>query len=142
MKLHIITIGAPKLNYAKLGWEEYWKRLGHYHQIRVSHIADKHNNATTLGSAIGNSYSVALVIEGPEFSSAELAHFLERRAMDGREVCFIIGGPEGLPAELFARTDRTWSFGKLTYPHDLAMVILLESLYRAATISAGQPYHK
>ena len=141
MKIHIITIGSPKLAYAKLGWEEYRKRLGHYHQVRITHIADKHNDSTHLQAAIGNSFVVGLVIKGQEFTSTTLAEFLERRAVDGRETSFVIGGPDGLPADILNKLDIAWSFGALTYPHDLAMVMLLESLYRASTINAGQPYH-
>jgi 23S rRNA (pseudouridine1915-N3)-methyltransferase len=141
MKLHIITVGSPKLKYAQLGWEEYWNRLGHYHQLRVTHIADKHNTANSLQAAIGKSISVGLVIEAQQFSSPELAVFLEKRALDGREVSFIVGGPDGIPLALQGQLNHQWSFGKLTYPHDLAMVMLLESLYRASTISAGLPYH-
>lgn len=142
MKLHIITIGAPKLAYAKTGWEEYWQRLKHYHQIRVSHIPDKHNDAPTILAAIGNVYTVGLVIEGQQLSSPMLADFLEKRSLEAREVCFVIGGPEGLPAEVIERADFAWSLSQLTFPHDLAMLVLLEALYRASTISSGHPYHK
>jgi 23S rRNA (pseudouridine1915-N3)-methyltransferase len=141
MKIHIITVGSPKLAYAKLGWEEYCKRLSHYHQLRVTHIADKHNDASHIQAAIGSSYSVGLVITGTEFTSPDLALFIERRARDGREISFIIGGPDGIPAEIIINLDCAWSYGALTYPHDLAMVMLAESLYRASTISAGLPYH-
>ena len=142
MKLHIITIGQPKLEYAQAGWQEYWNRLKHYHDVRVTHIADKHNDATHILEAASNSYKIALEIEGKQFSSPELAQFLEKRALDGREVSFLIGGPDGLPPEVRETADFMWSFSKLTLPHDLAMVTLLETLYRASTINAGQPYHR
>lgn len=142
MKLHIITVGQPKLIYAKQGWDEYWNRLKHYHDIRVTHIADKHDDIAHLLEAAGNSYSVVLEIQGKEFSSPELAQFLEKRALDSREVSFIIGGPDGLPAEVRQKADLLWSFGRLTLPHDLAMVTLLEALYRGSTINAGHPYHR
>lgn len=142
MKLHIITVGEPKLSYAKDGWAEYWRRLGHYHQIRVTHIADKHNDADHILAATEGTYKVGLVIAGRQFSSPELAQFLEKRALDGCEMSCIIGGPDGLPQEVFDQLDYQWSFGKLTLPHDLAMVVLLETLYRASTIAAGQPYHR
>jgi 23S rRNA (pseudouridine1915-N3)-methyltransferase len=142
MKLHIITIGQPKLAYAKQGWEEYWQRLGHYHQLRVTHIADKHNDVAHILEAAGQSYKIGLIIEGKQLSSPDLAALLEKRALESKELCLIIGGPDGLPAEVIAAVDYQWSFGKLTLPHDLAMVVLLESLYRASTISAGQPYHR
>jgi 23S rRNA (pseudouridine1915-N3)-methyltransferase len=123
MKLHIITVGVPKLTYAKQGWEEYLGRLKHYHQICTTHIADKHNDAAHLLEAAGSAYKVAMVINGKQFDSPGLAQFLDNRSQMGREVCIIIGGPDGLP-------------------HDLAMVVTLEALYRASTISAGLPYHK
>lgn len=140
--MHIITIGRPKLGYAKQGWEEYWNRLKHYHDLRVTHIPDKHNNAEHILEAAGNSYKITLEIEGKQFNSLELAQFLEKRTLDGREVSFIIGGPDGLPSKVREAADFQWSFGSLTLPHDLAMVTLLETLYRASTISAGQPYHR
>jgi 23S rRNA (pseudouridine1915-N3)-methyltransferase len=142
MKLHIITIGQPKLTYAKQGWEEYWNRLKHYHQLRVTHIPDKHNDAEHFLAAAGSAYKIALVIEGTQLTSPELATYLEKRALDGREVCLLIGGPDGLPASVIAAADFQLSFGKLTLPHDLAMIVLLESLYRASTINSGHPYHR
>jgi 23S rRNA (pseudouridine1915-N3)-methyltransferase len=142
MKLHIITIGQPKLNYAKQGWEEYWNRLKHYHKLQVTHIDDKQNDARHILAAAGNSYKIALSIKGRPMSSEELAEFLEKRSLDGREVSFIVGGPDGLPEAVIEQADYEWSFGPLTYPHDLAMLMLLESLYRASTINAGHPYHK
>ena len=142
MKLHIITIGSPKLAYAKQGWAEYFDRLKHYHQVRVTHIADKHNTAEHILAAAHKSYLVALVIEGKQCSSPELASFLEARALEGREVSFVIGGPDGLPPAVIQAAHHQWSLGSLTFPHDLAMVMLVESLYRASTISAGHPYHR
>ena len=144
MKLHIVTVGQPKLRYAQEGWTEYITRLKRFHQVRVTHLADKYAyNTNHILLAAGNAYTVALVIDGGmQFSSPGLAAFLEKRAIEGREVCFIIGGPEGLPAEVQRAADCQWSFSDLTFPHDLAMVILAETLYRASTISAGHPYHK
>jgi 23S rRNA (pseudouridine1915-N3)-methyltransferase len=142
MKLHIITVGQPKLGYAKQGWGEYWERLKHYHKLRTTHIDDKHNDAKHILAVADRSYKVALVIKGEPLSSEELAGFLEKHSIDGREISFIIGGPNGLPKEVIKQADYHWSFGPLTYPHDLAMVVLLESLYRASTINAGHPYHR
>lgn len=142
MKLHLVTIGDPKLAYAKSGWNEYVKRLGRFHSVRSTHIADKQNDAAHLLQAAGTAYKIALVIDGSQLTSPDLAQFLEKRAQEGRELCFLIGGPEGLPAVIIGQADYQWSFSKLTFPHDLAMVILAETLYRASTIAAGHPYHK
>lgn len=143
MKLHIVTVGQPKLPYAKAGWDEYIKRLQHYHQVRVTHLADKWAyDSNHIHQAIGNAYKIALVIDGTQLTSPELAAFLEKRAQDARELCFIIGGPEGLPHDVISQSDFQWGLSRLTFPHDLAMVIVLEALYRASSINAKQPYHK
>lgn len=143
MKLHIITIGQPKLSYARDGWEEYLKRLGRFHQVRVTHLADRYaDDGPAIIQAVGKAYLIALAIEGAQMSSEELSRFLDRRAHDGRELCFVVGGPDGLPSLVIANADQRWSLSKLTFPHDLAMVVLAETLYRASTISAGHPYHR
>lgn len=143
MKLHIVTVGEPKLAYAKSGWDEYLKRLQHYHTVRVTHVADKWAyDAAYLQQVAGNAYRIALVIDGKQYTSPDLAAMLDKRAIDAREVCFLVGGPEGLPQLVINQADANWGLSKLTFPHDLAMVILLEALYRASTISAGIPYHK
>ena len=142
MKIHIITVGEPKLPYARSGWDEYIGRLKHYHSVRLTHIADRHNDSDHLLAAAGMAYTVALVIDAKQLSSPELAAFIEGRNQDGREVAFLIGGPDGLPADVISRADMQWSFSRLTFPHDLAMVVLAETLYRSSTIAAGQPYHR
>jgi len=143
MKLHIITVGEPKLAYAREGWKEYLKRLQHYHSVKVTHVPDKWAyDATYLNQAAGSAYKIALVIDGKQFTSPELSAFLDKRALDGREVALLIGGPEGLPQEVIDQSDIQLGLSRLTFPHDLAMVVLLETLYRASTISAGIPYHK
>ena len=116
--------------------------MSHYHQVRVTHIADKHNDAAHILEAAGSAYKVALAIEGKQFSSEELSEFLQRHERMSKEVAFIIGGPEGLPAEVINHANHHLSLGKLTLPHDLAMVVVLEALYRASTINSGHPYHK
>jgi len=142
MKLHIITVGKPKLIYAKIGWEEYLGRLQRFHTVRVTHLADRYaNDSSKIIDTADSSYKVGLVIEGEQFTSRQLATFLEKRAVEAREVCFIIGGPDGLPTEVQAAMDFQWSLSKLTFPHDLAMVNLTEALYRASTIIANTPYH-
>lgn len=142
MKLHIVTVGQPRLDYARRGWEEYWPRLSRYHQLRVTHIPDRQNDAAHLLAATKQSYIMALAIEGREFSSEALAEFLQHRALAAQEVSLVIGGPDGLPPAVLDVADYQWSLGQLTLPHDLAMITLLEALYRASTINAGHPYHR
>jgi len=143
MKIHLITVGKPKLHYAHMGWNEYMLRLIKFHKIQVTHLADKYayDSAKILETA-GNSYKVGMVIEGKTMDSAHLAKFLKKIEFDAQEVSFIIGGPEGLPEAVIKKCNYRWSLSPLTFPHDLAMVVLLEALYRASTINAGLPYHK
>lgn len=143
MKINLITIGKPKLHYANMGWNEYMLRLVKFHKVSVTHLSDKFtDDAAKILEAAGDSYKVAMVIEGKELSSEKLAHFLEKRELEARPVSFIIGGPEGLPPAVIDQADYRWSLSPLTFPHDLAMVVTLEALYRASTINAGIPYHK
>jgi len=81
---------------------------------------------------------VLLASDGREFDSIELSRWLEDRRQEGRELCFVVGGPKGLDLD---RCDTRLSLGRLTLPHQLARVVLLEQLYRAHKILAGEPYH-
>jgi 23S rRNA (pseudouridine1915-N3)-methyltransferase len=81
---------------------------------------------------------VLLASDGREFDSVELSTWLEERRQEGRDLCFVIGGPRGLDLD---RCDTRLSLGRLTLPHQLARVVLLEQLYRAHKILAGEPYH-
>lgn len=116
--------------------------LKHFYNIRATHIPDKHNDAAYFEEAIGSAYLVALEITGRQFSSLQLADFIEHKAQDAKELCFVIGGPEGLPNAISTKADISWRLSDLTFPHDLAMVIVLEALYRASTINSGTKYHK
>ena len=143
MKVQIVTVGKPKLDYAKQGFEEYFTRFSRLHQVRHIAIADKYayDGGYILDTTKGT-VRVVLEIKGTEFTSENLADFLRKRELESREVSFIIGGPEGLPQEVRDIADYQWSLGRLTLPHDLAMVVTLEALYRASTINAHLPYHK
>jgi 23S rRNA (pseudouridine1915-N3)-methyltransferase len=143
MKLHIVTVGKPKLTYAALGWEEYLARLSRLHTVRVTQLADKFAyDPAKFSEVTAGTTVVALEITGHEYTSEELASFLTARELESREISFVIGGPEGLPTTIRQSAQYRWSLGRLTLPHDLAMVVTLEALYRAATIKAGLPYHK
>ena len=81
---------------------------------------------------------ILLATDGREFDSIEFSRWLEDRRQEGRDLCFVIGGPRGLDLE---RADTRLSLGRLTLPHQLARVVLLEQLYRAHKILAREPYH-
>lgn len=143
MKLHIVTIGKPKLEYARTGWDEYLTRLKRLHTVRTTHLGDKYANDTAkILAAVQGTYVITLEIEGIALTSEEFAQFLRERELAAQEISFVIGGPEGLPQAVRDQADYHWRLSKLTLPHDLAMVVTLEALYRASTINAGLPYHK
>lgn len=142
MRLHVITVGKPKLPYARLGWDEYLGRLQRHHDVRTTQLSDKYaNDSAKILDTAGSAYRVALVIGAKQYSSHKLASFLKRREAEAREVAWIIGGPDGLPPGVLEQSDLQLGLSELTFPHDLAMVILLETIYRASTINAGTPYH-
>jgi 23S rRNA (pseudouridine1915-N3)-methyltransferase len=88
------------------------------------------------------SFLVVLDIQGKEMSSPVLANFLEEQQQTGRELTLVIGGSLGLAEDLKRKADLRWSFSKLTFPHQLFRIMLLEQLYRAGKIMRGEPYHK
>jgi 23S rRNA (pseudouridine1915-N3)-methyltransferase len=95
-----------------------------------------------LGALPDPAFAVALDSGGTTPDSEELARLLERWLAAGRPVCFLIGGAEGLDTPVIARADYTLSLGRLTWPHLLARVMLVEQVYRARSIAAGHPYHR
>lgn len=99
-------------------------------------------DAKMLNSIKPDEYVIALDQRGKQWSTEELAASLRDWQMSGRDYCLLIGGPEGLGAKSLARADMRWSLAKLTLPHPLVRIILLEQLYRAWTINNGHPYHR
>ena len=91
----------------------------------------------------GRAPIIALDPRGAAWTSEEVAAYIGKQGVQGTgELAFCIGGPDGHSGELRARARALWSLSNLTLPHDLAMVVMSEALYRAATISAGEPYHR
>lgn len=145
MRLHLITVGEPKLAYARVGWDEYEKRLRRYHKVQVSRVTGKTQTAESeaVGRAAGKSPLILLDPRGRQFSSEQLSAYLDTQGLGGQgELAFAIGGPDGHTDELRRSAHLLWSLGELTLPHDLAMLVMIEALYRASTISAGEPYHR
>ena len=85
---------------------------------------------------------ITLDVGGKQFSSKELAGRLQDWQGDGRDLTFVIGGPDGVSAACLDRADVRWSLSKLTLPHGLARVLFVEQLYRAWSLTAGHPYHR
>lgn len=143
MKISIVTVGKPKLEYARIGFQEYFTRFSRLQSVQHTVISDKYAyDSNYILAVTKDTTRVILEINEAEYTSEALAEFLQKRELESREVSFIIGGPEGLPREVRDAADYQWSLGRLTLPHDLAMVVTLEALYRASTINAHLPYHK
>ena len=145
MRLHLITVGAPRLAYARAGWQEYTARLGRYHKLQVTHLPGSapQKEGEAMLRAAGRAPVIALDPRGQGWSSQELSAYIEKQGVQGTgELAFCVGGPDGHSDEFRAQARALWSLSHLTLPHDLAMVVLAEALYRSATISAGEPYHR
>ena len=90
-----------------------------------------------------DAYVIALAIHGKEFDSLQMASSIEQLALRGKSsLVFVIGGSLGLSDEILKRADEAWSFSKLTFPHQLMRIILLEQIYRSYRIIQHEPYHK
>ncbi len=159
MKITLICVGKLKEKYLAQGVEEYIKRLGRYCTLEIIELADEKtpdNASEALEDIIKNkegerilkalkedSYCIALAIEGSMLSSEELASKIEGLGVSGRShISLIIGGSLGLSREVLSRADYKLSFSKMTFPHQLMRMILLEQIYRAFRIINNQPYHK
>jgi 23S rRNA (pseudouridine1915-N3)-methyltransferase len=143
MKIHLVTVGKPKLDYAKLGFEDYLGRLKRLHTVRLTQLGDKYaDDAAKFRETVAGTYVVVLEITGSDLDTHALATFLQARELESREVSFVIGGPDGLPQTVRESADTRWSLSRLTLPHDLAMVVTAEALFRASTLNAGLPYHR
>ncbi len=159
MNISIITIGKLKEKYLKLGIDEYLKRLSTYAKVDVIELPDEKapenlseiemeqvkdkEGERILAKISDDTHVIALAIEGKMKSSEQLAKDLDQLATYGKsKIAFIIGGSLGLSKQVMNRSNDTLSFSKMTFPHQLMRLILLEQVYRAYRINRGEPYHK
>lgn len=159
MKFQIITVGKLKEKYLKDGIAEYLKRLQRYADVEIIEVADEQTpqNASAAeeeqikeieGDRIRkhikeDTYLIALAIEGQTITSEQLADKIEQLGLQGKShVTLLIGGSLGLDKKLLQKADYLLSFSKLTFPHQLMRLILVEQLYRSYRIIKGEPYHK
>jgi 23S rRNA (pseudouridine1915-N3)-methyltransferase len=154
----IIAVGKLKEQYWVAAQAEYLKRLRLYMRLELKEVADlpcpdgagaaqeeqvRQGEAALIENLIlPKSFLAVLDIQGKEMSSPELAEFLADQEMSGRELTLVIGGSLGLAEDLRRKADFRWSFSKLTFPHQLFRIMLLEQLYRGCKIRRGEPYHK
>jgi len=159
VQITIITVGKLKEKYLKEGIAEYTKRLTAYCKLNVVEVNDekapeelsatemeqvkRKEGERILAHMKQDHYVIALAIEGQMWSSEKLSSELDRLALHGRsQVAFVIGGSLGLADEVLKRADAQLSFSKMTFPHQLMRLVLVEQVYRAFRISRGEPYHK
>jgi 23S rRNA (pseudouridine1915-N3)-methyltransferase len=146
MRLRVLAIGKPKLAFAKSGVEEYLKRVGSFTSLRLDFL--KSGSLDSEGDALQSSsagmFRVVLDEGGEEIGSRGLADRLTHweRTPGIKEIAFLIGGANGHTERLKASANWTWSLSRLTLQHEMALVILLEQIYRAYTIKTGGPYHR
>ena len=159
MKITLVTVGKIKEQYLEQAIAEYSKRLARYCKLEILQVADEKTpegasaaveeqikekeGERILSQVRDGSFVIALAIEGKMMSSEELAQKMDRLAVEGTsQITFIIGGSLGLSRKVLERADFLLSFSKMTFPHQLMRVILLEQIYRSYRIITGQPYHK
>jgi 23S rRNA (pseudouridine1915-N3)-methyltransferase len=153
MRLRVIWTGKTRDAHLRALLSDYLKRLSHFVKCEVSELRessgaekmtgiDRDSKRISDGLHAG-AINVLLDPEGTEWTSQQLAKEIQRWQVNGtKEVTFIVGGPNGVSAELSARADKRWSLSRLTLTHEMSRVVLLEQLYRAYTIIHGLPYQK
>ena len=143
MKYRILAIGKPKLAYAAAGIAEYTKRLKRYATVEIDYLKERNESQSLLDRSEG-SYRIALDERGEQPTTLDLVKLLERLENRGeiKRVSFLIGGADGHDEALRDTCDHVCSLSTLTLQHELALVVLLEQLYRAFTIKRGEPYHR
>lgn len=159
MNISIITVGKLKEKYLKLGIDEYLKRLSGYAKVEVIEVADEKapevlseiemeqvkqkEGERILARVSSDAHVIALAINGKMQTSEELAETMDKLATYGKsKIAFVIGGSLGLSKEILKRSNEQLSFSKMTFPHQLMRLILVEQVYRAYRINRGEPYHK
>ncbi|EPI00455.1 MULTISPECIES: 23S rRNA (pseudouridine(1915)-N(3))-methyltransferase RlmH [unclassified Enterococcus] len=158
MNIKIISVGKLKEKYLIQGIAEYVKRLGAYAKIELIEVPDekapenlseaqmlqvKEKEGERILSKIKEEYVFALAIDGKNPTSEAFAKQIEQLGIQGKsQLVFVIGGSLGLSDAVMKRSNAQISFGKMTYPHQLMRLILVEQIYRAFRINAGAPYHK
>ena len=149
LKIQVIAIGKVKEDWMRQGIAEYQKRLGAYCRFEIIELEEYRLPDNPSEAEIargleeeGNRIIFPLCIEGEMLSSPQLAQLISSSAQKSGCLSFIIGGSYGLSPQVKAAAARKISFSRLTFPHQLARVLLCEQLYRACSINAGAKYHK
>jgi 23S rRNA (pseudouridine1915-N3)-methyltransferase len=138
VKIRVVAVGKLKEAHYRDAVDEYLGRLRHYATIEEVEVKD---DAALRKAIPPRAHVVAMTIDGKARSSEELAARLEELAGRVTEVCFVIGGADGIPADVVKAAQEKLSLSRMTLPHRLARLVLVEQIYRAMTIRKGEPYH-
>ncbi len=153
MKCTLISVGEMKNSHLKKVAGDYRGRLEHHLQVEEKHVrkvrrgtakkVKQKEGQRLLGAVNEGSLVVAMTEGGKQMNSVEWARQINEWMVHGRqEVSFLIGGAHGLSRQVRTSADRRWSLSALTFPHEVAMMLMWEQLYRALTIIRKEPYHK
>lgn len=159
MKITLVTVGKIKEKFFTGAVEEYSKRLSRYCKLNIIQVADEktpdqasaaeeaqirsREGERILAQIKDGTFVIALAIDGQMLSSEQLADKIGQLGVHGQsQIVFVIGGSLGLSEAVLKRADYRLSFSKMTFPHQLMRVVLLEQIYRSFRILGGEPYHK
>ncbi len=159
MRISVICVGKIKEKYFTMGIEEYCKRLSRYCKLEIIEVSDEKtpDHASEMeeqqirekeGERLlkyikEDVYVIALAIEGQQLDSVALSRRIEKLGIDSvSHIAFVIGGSLGLDQRILQRANEKWSFSKMTFPHQMMRMILLEQIYRGFRIMKNEPYHK
>ncbi len=138
VKIRVVAVGKLKEAHYRDAVDEYVGRLRHYATIEEVEVRD---DAALRKAIPPRAHVVAMTIDGKARSSEELAARIEELAGRVTELCFVIGGADGIPADVVKAAHEKLSLSRMTLPHRLARLVLFEQIYRAMTIRKGEPYH-
>lgn len=155
MKAILVAVGERAPDWVTSGFSEYQKRLSHWLPLSLHEItpgvrgkgrdaarATADEGARVLAALPRQTHVVSLDGRGKTYSSEQLAQRLEAWRQGGKDLAFLIGGPEGHAPDVVAAANEAWSLGPLTLPHMMVRLLVVEQLYRAASMLANHPYHR
>ena len=139
MKIRIIAVGKLKKGYAAQGVKDFKERIAHYTSLEIIEV-EQENMPKYLSEKF---FNIVLDRNGKQFNSEDFAKFIEEKMVYfKKDISFFIGGADGFSGDFIKSCDFSLSFSKMTFPHEIARLLLLEQIYRAFTIIKGEQYHK
>jgi 23S rRNA (pseudouridine1915-N3)-methyltransferase len=145
VRVRIVAVGTRMPEWVRQAYEDYTRRMRSSMRIDLEELPVGKNKAEEEArflERVGDDYVVALDEHGKSLTTVELAKWLSQRQQDGRNLSFVIGGPDGLGQEILRKAALRWSLSALTFPHAMVRVILAEQLYRAHSVLQNHPYHR